>query len=289
MKKLLTFCIAYCMAVTAFAQFGYIKKKWELDSIKANKIIVVLFPDSSYSESVMQAMEDYWNFSPYEFAEDTSMYMYKKTRNYYLLFSKSKGSKNKAKLCSSVEDFNGFVITNKYSKKIAKENVVAYAHVKNNIDTADWKTVAKIGVQLLKNYLTICDKAENENEFANINRLMSNYPSEKNQLLDKNLLIETGNLKLEGKEDASKLFGGEVEILSADEINAKIDAQDYNSLYFYISKDEKYSHKLLITLAGCELMYYSSSAIDKPHISAKELKEVKAMKDKLIKNRMREK
>ncbi|MFN4083419.1 MAG: hypothetical protein ACK4K9_07275 [Bacteroidia bacterium] len=289
MKKILLLFVFAALSLSVFAQFGYIKKKWEIDSIKANKIVVVLFPDSAYSESIMQAMEDYWNFSPFEFAEDTSMYMYKKSRNYYLLYSKGKGSKNKAKLCSSVEDFNGFVITNKYSKKIAKENIVAYAHTKNNIDTSDWKSVAMIGVQLLKNYLNICDKAQNENEFSNINRLMSNYPSEKNQLLDKTLLIQTGTMKLEGKEDATALFGGEVEVLSEDEINPRIEKQDHNSLYFYISKDEKFSHKLLITLAGCELLYYSSSGIDKPHITAKELKEVKSMKDKLIKIRMREK
>jgi hypothetical protein len=289
MKKLLTLFAAISISTIAFAQFGTIKKKWEIDSLKANKIIVVLFPDSAYSESLMQAMEDYWNFSPFEFAEDTSLYQYKKKKVYYLLFSKSKGSKNRAKLCSSEEDFNGFVITNKYSKKIMKENVVAYAHVKNTIDTGDWKTVAIIGVQLLKNYLMICDKANNENEFANINRLMSNYPTEKNLLLDKTLLVQIGTMKLEGKEDASALFGGEVELLSDDEINAKIAVQDFNSLYFYTSKDERYIHKLLITTAGSELLYYASGPADKPYITAKDLREIKAMKDKLIKTRMREK
>jgi hypothetical protein len=289
MKKLLTLFAAISISTIAFAQFGTIKKKWEIDSLKANKIIVVLFPDSAYSESLMQAMEDYWNFSPFEFAEDTSLYQYKKKKVYYLLFSKSKGSKNRAKLCSSEEDFNGFVITNKYSKKIMKENVVAYAHVKNTIDTGDWKTVAIIGVQLLKNYLMICDKANNENEFANVNRLMSNYPTEKNLLLDKTLLVQIGTMKLEGKEDASALFGGEVELLSDDEINAKIAVQDFNSLYFYTSKDERYIHKLLITTAGSELLYYASGPADKPYITAKDLREIKAMKDKLIKTRMREK
>lgn len=289
MKKLLTLFAAISISTIAFAQFGTIKKKWEIDSLKANKIIVVLFPDSAYSESLMQAMEDYWNFSPFEFAEDTSLYQYKKKKVYYLLFSKSKGSKNRAKLCSSEEDFNGFVITNKYSKKIMKENVVAYAHVKNTIDTGDWKTVAIIGVQLLKNYLMICDKANNENEFANVNRLMSNYPTEKNLLLDKTLLVQIGTMKLEGKEDASALFGGEVELLSDDEINAKLAVQDFNSLYFYTSKDERYIHKLLITTAGSELLYYASGPADKPYITAKDLREIKAMKDKLIKTRMREK
>lgn len=289
MKKLLTLFAAISLSTLAFAQFGTIKKKWEIDSLKANKIVVVLFPDSAYSESVMQAMEDYWNFSPFEFAEDTSLYQYKKKKVYYLLFSKSKGSKNKAKLCSSEEDFNGFVLTNKYSKKIMKENVVAYAHVKNTIDTGDWKTVAMIGVQLLKNYVMICDKANNENEFANVNRLMSNYPTEKNLLLDKTMLVQTGTMKLEGKEDAPTLFGGDVEVLSDDEINAKLAAQDFNSLYFYTSKDERFIHKLLITAAGSELLYYTSGAADKPHINAKDLREIKAMKDKLIKTRMREK
>jgi hypothetical protein len=170
-----------------------------------------------------------------------------------------------------------------------KENVVAYAHVKNTIDTGDWKTVAIIGVQLLKNYLMICDKANNENEFANVNRLMSNYPTEKNLLLDKTLLVQIGTMKLEGKEDASALFGGEVELLSDDEINAKLAVQDFNSLYFYTSKDERYIHKLLITTAGSELLYYASGPADKPYITAKDLREIKAMKDKLIKTRMREK
>ncbi len=289
MKKLLTLFAAISISTLAFAQFGTIKKKWEIDSLKSNKIVVVLFPDSAYSESIMQAMEDYWNFSPFEFAEDTSLYQYRKKKVYYLLFSKSKGSKNRAKLCSSEEDFNGFVISNKYSKKIMKENVVAYAHVKNTIDTSDWKTVAMIGVQLLKNYLMICDKANNENEFANVNRLMSNYPTEKNLLLDKTLLVQTGTIKLEGKEDAPTLFGGDVEVLSDDEINAKLAAQDFNSLYFYTSKDERYIHKLLITAAGSELLYYASGPADKPHINAKDLRDVKAMKDKLIKTRMREK
>jgi len=285
MKKILALSATLFITTFAFAQFGTVKNHAIIDSIKANKIIVVLFPDSAYSESIMQAMEDYWNFSPFEFAEDTSMYQYKKSRNFYLLFSKSKGSKNKAKLCSSEEDFNGFVIVNKYNKKIAKDNIVAYAHVKNNIDTGDWKTVSMIGVQLLKNYLQICDKSENEKVYANVNRLMMDYPSEKNLMLDKTLLVQNGTMKMEGKEDAAQIFGGEVEVLTEDEINAKIAAQDFNSVYFYTSKDEKYLHKLLITSAGSELLYYTTSAPDKPNIVAKDLKELKAIKDKLVKTR----
>lgn len=283
MRKLIILLAVLFTSSFANAQFGYIKKKWEIDSLKAQKIVVVLFPDSAYSESVMQAMEDYWNFSDFEFAEDTSMYRYRKTKNYYLLFSKSKGSKNRSRLCSSEEDFNGFVIVNKYSKKIRKENIVAFAHVRNTIDTIDWRTVAITGVQMLKNYLQIVEKAEDEKDFT-MNRLIAEYPTEKNLLLDKTLLVQPYTLEMKGKEDPIVLFNGDVEEAFINEIQSKIVSQDYNSLFFYTSKDEKYCHKFVVTTAGSELLYYTTSSPDKCMCTSKELKDLKSMKDKLLKN-----
>lgn len=282
MRKVLIVTFALLFSTLTYAQFGNIKHKWEIDSLKAYKIVVVLFPDSAYSESVMQAMEDYWNFSDFEFAEDTSMYRYKKTKNYYLLFSKSRGSKNKSRLCSSSEDFNGFVITNKYNKKIYPENVVAYAHVRNNIDTIDWQTIAITGVQLLKNYLQVVDKAESEKDFNN-NLLFRDYPTEKNLLLDKTLMMQPGSLDMKGKEDPVVLFNGSVEESFIDEIQARIVNQDNNYLYFYTSKDDKYCHKFVLTTAGSELLYYSTTSPDKCGCNSKDLKDLKAMKDRLLK------
>src|SRR5437773_1090377 len=92
-------------SVVSFAQFGFVKKA-ELEKLKDTRTVVVLSNDSAYNASIRDAVEKYWNFTGFIFAYDTAMKPYNKPEFSFLVFSKSKFSKIKAKVCSSEEDFN---------------------------------------------------------------------------------------------------------------------------------------------------------------------------------------
>ncbi|MDP1726417.1 MAG: hypothetical protein Q8M15_06505 [Bacteroidota bacterium] len=278
MKKLALLSCLYFLGFNVFAQFGNFKKKDDLEKFKDTKLIVVLFPDSAYTFSIAAAVERYWTFTAFEFAEDTSMYKYKKGDYAFMYFSKSKGSKNKAKLASCEEDFNGLVITKKFSRRVVHDNLLAYAYCSNRIDTSDWESEMTRAVQLLNNYFNYAVQAKSNSDI-NPTRMMNKYPSDKSLLLDKKLLIETGQLDLKGsKLDAMTLFDGDAEEVDIDDIYKAIKWQDNTLLYYYYSKDEKYCNKLVISAANSELMYFESSRPDKCKCNAKDLKALKDLK-----------
>lgn len=283
MKKLALLSCLYFLGFNVFAQFGNFKKKDDLEKFKDTKLIVVLFPDSAYTFSIAAAIERYWTFTGFEFAEDTSMYRYKKGDYAFMYFSKSKGSKNKAKLASCVEDFNGLVITKKYSRRVVPDNLLAYAYCSNRIDTGDWEGEMTRAVQLLNNYFNYAVQAKSNGDI-NPTRMMNNYPSDKSMLLDKKLLIENGQLDLKGsKLDAMTLFDGDAEEVDIDDIYKAIKWQDNTLLYYYYSKDEKYCNKLVISAANSELMYFDSTSPDKCKCNAKDLKALKDIKTRVNK------
>jgi hypothetical protein len=285
MKKLQFFLIAcFCTGLYSHAQFGNFRKKEDLEQFKDKKMIVVLFPDSSFSESIRAVVEQYWNFTAFEFVPDTAIKKYTKGDEYvFLLFSKSMGSKNKAKLCNSEEDFNGLVISKKYRKHILKEDVLATAFCDNTIDTFAWYPQMLRGVQLLNNYCNYAIEAKSSGDLS-IGRMMSNYFSDKSMLADKKLLIENKQLELQGKEDASTLYDGEVEEVDREAIEKAIMDQDNSVAYYYYSKDQKYCNKLVLSAANSELMYFAEASPDKCKCTAKDLKELKDIKARAAKN-----
>lgn len=282
MKKLALFSLLIQLSFLSFAQFGNFKKKEDLEKFKDTRLVVVMFPDSAYTESIIAAMERYWTFTGYEFAEDTSLYRYKKGDYAFLYFSRSKGSKIKAKVASSEEDMNAFVITRKFSRRIAPENLLLYAFANNRIDTADWETEATRAVQMMNNYLNYAVQVKSNGDL-NSSKWMNNYPSDKTFMLDKKLLIPEKQLELKGKEDGTTLLDGDLEEVDKEEIQKAIKWQDNNLLYYYSSKDEKYCNKLVVSAANSEIIYYSSDSPTKCTCTSKELKALKDMKLKIQK------
>ncbi|MDZ4667038.1 MAG: hypothetical protein SGJ00_04055 [bacterium] len=285
MKKIILLASFILTALFSFAQFGNFKKKADLEKFKDTRLVVVLIPDSAYSASVIAAVERYWTFTGYEFAEDTSLYRYKKGDYAFLYFSKSKGSKNKTKgIASSEEDMNAFVITKKYSKRIVPDNLLLYGFCGNKIDTADWEFESTRAIQLMNNYLNYAIQAEKDGALST-SSMMNNYPSDKSQLVDKKLILEDKQLELKGKEDATTLFDGDIEEVDIEDIHKAIKWQDNSYAYYYYSKDEKYCNKLVVSAANSELMYFSSTSPDNCKCTAKELKALKEIKVKALKNR----
>lgn len=283
MKRIVGLFILSLCALGAFAQFGTFKKRADLEKFKDTRLIVVLFPDSAYSASVIAAIERYWTFTGYDFAEDTALYKYKKGDYAFLYFSKSKGSKVKARVGSSEEDMNAFVITRKFSRRVTPDNLLAYAFAANRIDTNDWETEATRGIQLLNNYFNYAVQAGSDGDIS-ASKMMNDYPSDKSQLIDKKLLIEDKQLEMKGKEDPMTLFDGDAEEVDIEEIQKAIKWQDNSMLYYYYSKDEKYCNKLVVSAANSELMYFSSESPEKCKCNAKDLKALKEIKDKVNKN-----
>jgi hypothetical protein len=279
-KNLLT--LALLMPLGLFAQFGKIKKKEDVEKFKDTRLVVVLMQDSAYNASVISAMEKYWNFTGFEFAFDTAMQKFKKGDFAFLLFSKSKGSKIRTKVCSSEEDFNGLVITKKFKRRIVPEDVIAQAFCRNFIDTPDWETEMLRGVQMLNNYFNYAIEAKSDGELSE-NKMMNNYPSDKGLLIDKTLFVEDRQIEMKGKEDKNVLIEGEIEETEIESIQKMIKAQDNMSLYYFYSKDEKFCNKLIISTANSELMYFNSTSSDKCKLVASDLKQVKNIKTEFLK------
>jgi hypothetical protein len=274
--------LALMMPLGLFAQFGKLKKKEEVEKFKDTRLVVVLMQDSAYNASIISAMEKYWNFTGFEFAFDSAMQKFKKGDFAFLLFSKSKGSKIKAKVCSSEEDFNGLVITRKFKRRIVPEDAIAQAFCRNFIDTPDWETEMIRGVQMLNNYFNYAIEAKNDGDLFE-NKMMNNYPSDKGLLIDKTLYVEDRQLEMKGKEDKNVLFDGEIEETEIENIQKMIKAQDNMSLYYFYSKDEKFCNKLIINTANSELMYFNSTSADKCKLVAADLKQIKNIKTEFIK------
>lgn len=281
MKKIIHTAALILLSLSAFAQFGTFKKREDLEKFKDTRLIIVLLQDSAYNASVIAAVERYWTFTGYDYAEDTALYRYKKGDYAFLYFSKSKGSKIKAKVAGSEEDMNAFVITKKFSRRITPDILLAYAYSNNKIDTADWEAEATKGIQMLNNYFNYAVQASSDGDLS-ASKMMNNYPSDKSQLVDKKLLIEDKQIELKGKEDAMVIFDGDVEEVDIEEIQKAIKWQDNSMVYFYYSKDEKYCNKLFVSAANSELLYYTSDSPDKCKCTAKDLKTLKEIKVKAV-------
>jgi hypothetical protein len=287
MKKIFTICLLALISISASAQFGFLKKKSEIDAFKEKKVIVVLFFDSAYNAAVELAMIRNWKFSSFEVAFDNELLKYKKQEKaqevVFLSFSKSKGSKNKAKLGSCEEDFNGLVLLNKFKRKSMPEDILAQAFCSNNIDTNDWEFELQRGVQMLNNYFEYASNAAKDGDIT-ASKMMSNYPSDKGQLLDKKLLVEDKMLELKGKKDAADIFDGEVTEVDRDVIYKAVADQDNSVAYYLWVKDEKYCNKLVISAQNSELMYYETATPDKCKLNNKDLEALNNVKKNALKN-----
>lgn len=281
MKKIITICILFIMSLSASAQFGFFKHKSEIEAFKEKKLVVVLFMDSAYNAAVETAMIRNWKFSTFEVAFDNELLQYKKQEKAgevaYLLFSKSKGSKNKAKLGSCEEDFNGLMILNKFKRRAMPEDILAQAFCSNAIDTADWEFELHRAVQMLNNYFEYATNAAKDGDIT-ASKMMADYPSDKNQLLDKKLLVEDKMLELKGKKDAAELFDGEVAEVDRDIIYKAVSDQDNAVVYYLWVKDEKYCNKLVISAQNSELMYYETATPDKCKLNNKDLESLNSIK-----------
>lgn len=279
MKIILTVAFLLLHICSSFAQFGD-KKKEDIDKLKDSRLVVVLFADSAYNASVKFAVERYWSFNGgFLFVHDSAMKAYAKGEYSYLIFSKSKGTKIKAKLCASDPDFNGLLILNKYKKKATELEIIARAYCSNTIDTSDWKAEMIRGVQLLNNYLNIAVEAASDKEMSE-SYLMSRYPTDKSMMSGRKLLIEGRLLDITGKVDAPTLLDGDIEELADnDDINKSIVSQDAATMHYFFSNDENNCNKLVVTSDG-QLMYFKQESRDKCKCESSDLKSMKSMKDK---------
>ncbi len=284
MKRYLVIIALLFLSVSSFAQFGF-QKKPEIDRIKDTRIVVVLNSDSSYNASIQAAMQKYWTFNTgYVFVIDTMLKPYLKKPEYsFLVFSKSKGSKLKAKVNSAENDINGLLLAKNYKRKVMADDMVAIGYCSNSIDTADWWPELTRGVQLLNSYMNIAIEGKDDRAISE-SFLMNNYPTDKGVMSSQTLLFEKKVLDIKPTEEVGKLWDGEAdEQVDRDGIYQAILQQDQTKLYYFQVQDEKYCNKLVISAAGSELMYFTSTGRDNCKLTAKDLKTLKSIKEKAAK------
>jgi len=272
MKRISSILVLVLLSSVAFAQFGFVKKA-ELEKFKDTRMVVVLSSDSAYNASIKEAVERYWSFTGTVFAYDTGLKQYNKPNFSFLVFSKGKSAKIKAKLCSSEEDFNGLQVLNKFKRRAVKEEIIARAFCSNKIDTDDWQSEMIRGVQMLNNYFNYAVEAKGE-------LTPSNYPSDKSLMSNKKLLVPEKFLEMKGKEDAATILDGEVEEMPREDIEKAIKNQDPATMYYFFSLDEKNCNKLVLTSDKSELMYFETDSPTKCNCTAKDLKAMKSAKAK---------
>lgn len=264
------------------AQFGYPHtKKTDVEKFKDSRLIVVLYADSAYNASIKAAVERFWTFnSGFEFVYDSMMKAYNKPEYSFLMFAKSKKStKIKAKLGSSEDDFNGLLVTTKYRKRAKFLETIANGFCGNIIDTADWYPELVRSVQLLNNFFNYAIQASSD-KGINPSNMMKEYPGDLTTIYNKKLLVETGKMLMKGKEDASFLYGNEVEEVDREDIYKAILTQDPEVVYVFNVMNEKLCDKLFVSAANSELMHYVSGGVDDCKIVAKDLKAIKQRIDK---------
>lgn len=284
MKKYILTLVVIFSALLGKAQFGFVKKA-EIERVKDTRIVVVLNADSSYNASIQAAMQKYWTFnSGYIFMSDTNMKQFmKKTEYSFLVFSKSKGSRLKVKVCSAESDINGLLLAKTFKRKVPTDDMIAVGYCSNSIDTFDWLPEMVRGVQLLNSYLNIAIEGKDDRAISE-SFLMNNYPTDKAVMSSQTLMFEKKALDIKATEDASKLWDGEVdEQVDRDPIYDAILKQDPTKVYYYQVLDEKYCNKLVVSANGSELMYFNSNGRDHCNLTAKDLKALKALKDKASK------
>jgi hypothetical protein len=271
MKKIALLGLTFMAITAAFAQVGFKKKKEDIEKFKDTRLVVVLSPDSAYNVSIIEAVEKYWTFNGgFLFEYDSAMKPYNKPEYSYLYFSKSKGTKIKAKLGTCEFDFNGLLITTggKFKKKALEIDLVAGAFCSNFIDTNDWRPELSRAVQMLNNYLTNALEAEGDKGIST-NYMANNAPLN-SSLLEQTLMLPLRSLELKGKEDAATLWGGEVEDVEVGETyNAIMNRAD--KIIFFYSKDENRCNKIVTSTTG-ELVYLAEDSPDKCRLTAKDLK-----------------
>jgi hypothetical protein len=283
MRRIFVFIIAVVLtSATVKAQFGNVNiTKADVEKFKDTRLIVVLSADSAYNAAIQLAVERFWTFNTgFEFVHDSMMKAYNKPEYSFLTFARSKKSfKIKAKLWSSEDDFNGLVITNKYKRRFKLTEIIGQGACSNLIDTADWYPELVRAVQVLSNYFNYAIQAENNKQITPAN-MISNYPGDLALLNNKKLLVDLGMLQMKGKEDASQIYGNEVEEVDRDEIYKAIITQDPEIAYMYYFLDEKFCTKIFVSAANSEVMHIISTAPDKCKCEAKDLKGLKARIDK---------
>jgi hypothetical protein len=276
MKKVVFAFCAILLASVSQAQFGFVKKA-DLEKFKDTRTVVVLSNDSAYNASIKAAVEKYWSFTGVVYGYDTAMKPFTKGTEYsFLVFSKGRGAKIKARVCSSEEDFNGLQVLNKFKKRAVKEDIVARAFCSNRIDTSNWEAEMIRGVQMLNNYFNYAIEAKGE-------LTPSNYPSDRSMMTNRKLLIPEKVLEMKGKEDATALLDGEVEEVPREDIEKAIVKQDPGTMYFFFSFDENHCNRLVLTSEKSELMYFDTDSPEKCSCNAKVLKGMKSIKDKVNK------
>lgn len=282
MKKQLLFLMLIGASLASFAQFGYPHvKKQDIENFKDSRVIIVLFNDSAYNASIKAAVEQYWTFNAgYEFVHDSMMKAYNKPEYSFMFFAKGKKSnKIKPKLNTSEDDFNGLVVATKYRKRAKMLELLGSGFCSNTIDTEDWYPEMVRAVQMLNNFFNYAVQAESEKEI-NPKTMSANYPSDLSTISNKKLLIEQGRLLMKGKEDASFIYGNEVEEVDRSEINKAILAQDPDVVYTLIVQNEGFTAKIFISAANSEVMHFEESKPDDLKILAKDLKAIKTRIDK---------
>jgi hypothetical protein len=268
--------------LSTYAQFGYPDtKKTDIEKFKDNRLIVVLYADSAYNASVKAAVERFWTFnSGFEFVNDTMMKAYNKPEYAYMMFAKSKKSvKIKAKLGSSEDDFNGLIITTKYRKRAKFLEIIANGFCGNVIDTTDWYPELVRSVQMINNYFNYAIQAKGDKEITP-SYMMSNCPGDLQTIYNKKLLVETGKILMKGKEDASFIYGNEVEEVDRDDIYKAILTQDPEVVYVFSVFTEKFCDKIFVSAANSEVMHYVSGGVEDCKCVAKDLKNFKQRIDK---------
>lgn len=265
----------------SFAQFGFVKKA-EIEAIKDTRIVIVLNADSAYSAAVQTAMQRYWSFNTgYVFVQDSMLKPYLKKPEYsFLVFSKSKGSRIKTKVCTAETDINGILLAKSFKRKIAAADMVAIGLCSNTIDTSDWYPELVRGIQMLDFYMNHALQAKDDRAISE-SFILKNYPTDKNVLSGQTLLYEKKVLNIKPNEDAAVIWDGDIdELVDNDGIYEAILKQDPTKAYYYQVQDEKYCNKLVVSAQNSELMYFDSSGRDNCKLTAKDLKALKAIKEK---------
>lgn len=279
MKKTLLLTLSVLCFGVSFAQIGFKKKKEDIEAFKDTRLVVVLMADSAYNASITEAVEKYWTFnSGFLFVPDSAIKAYNKPEFSYLFFSKSKGTKIKAKLGSCEDDFNGLLVTGggKFKKKALIVDLIAGAFCSNVIDTGDWRPELTRAVQMLNNYFNTAIEAEDDKGIST-SYIAQNAPRDLT-LLDQQLLVPLRSLDLKGKEDASELWGGEVEEVEVDETYKAIMSRNNNLVFFY-SKDERRCTKVVTSTTG-ELVYFAEDGVEKCKLTAKDLKAINTKRNR---------
>jgi len=273
MKNVPALIISLFISISSFGQFGFVKKT-ELETFKDTRTVVMLTTDSAYNASIKAAVDKYWNFTGTVYAYDTSnLKQYKKPEFTFLVFSKSKHSKIKVKVCSSEEDFNGLQLLKRFNRRALHEDIIARAYCSNKIDTSDWESEMIRGVQLMTNYFNYAMEARGE-------LTPSNYPSDKSLMANKKLLVPLKFLEVKGKVDAPALLDGEVEEVDRDEIEKAIVSQDPSTMYYFFTVDDKNCNKIVVTSEKSELMYFTTASPEKCNCNSDDLKAMKNAKAK---------